>query len=362
MPPKTSPPGDPRIPQIDFQKIFTTLGEAAPGSSQKCEVPSQSDVCRFGNEEGKTTTFGETVQFSLSEWANIIFVAATLGGGLFCALYFFDHPEVSRRTASWPREFLYQPPVARPETVRIETIYHLEPVQGPLTFNLGRSAPDSFTRNTGLTNTTPTLASATPAGGYSSNSGTGVGSSLGGPGQNTPGSDALSQALNQGAADVARARELDAHRTVVVMNMMKNHSSKVERRMMNHSKQIAQGASRAETKLAARGRSFRNGRDFSQKNNARENRGLFAGIRSGSGAGQRGMSSMRSMTSRPGAGFTRPGSLHVSEHAGGGRGGHGGGRRGGRIKISRHNARSGLAGYICVSLSTCGAGAHGLLR
>lgn len=46
------------------------------------------------------------------EWANLIFTAIAILGGLFCAFYFFNGADVVRTARNWPREYFYARPVS----------------------------------------------------------------------------------------------------------------------------------------------------------------------------------------------------------------------------------------------------------
>ena len=50
-------------------------------------------------------------QLGRPEWANIIFTAVAVFGGLFCAFYFFNGADVVRSARNWPQEYFYARPV-----------------------------------------------------------------------------------------------------------------------------------------------------------------------------------------------------------------------------------------------------------
>jgi hypothetical protein len=323
-----SPPGDRRIPHIDFQKIFSTLGEAA-SPTQECDSTDPRKLPQIAIEESKPAKLVRGVKLTYQNQANILFVAITFAGGLFCAFFFFNRPELSQRTALWPREFLFPRPRAATQNSKIETFRRVDEQASPFGANSGR-LPDRganpFGRNFEFLNSTPSSALASnganvlPAG-----SGPNSGSPLTALDRTGPGGDALSQALHRGAADMARASSRDAHRTVIVMRAPRNAVSKTEGRIRGHAKRTTQRALKTGAKLTSRGhalttrgRGSQNSRRRSQATNARQNRGTFAGRQSVDHAGQRAMYSIRNAFLNPGGG------LGAEHNHGGGRGGRGG--------------------------------------
>src|SRR5437899_4895086 len=110
MPPEL-PSQDKRTPHIDFQKIFTTLGESAAPTQQE-DPGNQQKLSQSAVDERKPAKLVRGVRLTYTDRANILFVVTTFAGGLFCAFYFFDRSDLSYRKAFWPREFLYPQPWA----------------------------------------------------------------------------------------------------------------------------------------------------------------------------------------------------------------------------------------------------------
>jgi hypothetical protein len=333
MPPEHS--DDKRIPHIEFKKIFTTLAESAV-PTQQYRPANQQKLAQSTLDESKPAKLIRGVKLTYQDRANILFVAITFVGGFFCAFYFFNRPELSSRTASWPREFLFPRPRAATQNSKIETSRRADEYASPFALNSGR-LPDRgenpFARNVGLLNSSPSSAPASNGASVSSaGSGPNFGSPLAALNPTAPGGDALSQALSRGAADVARARSQDAHRTVIVMRTPRNAVSKTKGRISGHAKRTTQRALKTGAKLTSRGhalttrrralttrsRGSQNSRHRLQVTNARQNRGTFAERQFVDHAGQRATNSIRSA-------FLNPGRELGAEHNhGGGRGGRGG--------------------------------------
>lgn len=99
------------MPQIDFAQAFaeedvsvTTHSTLLPpsGSGEAAETPVVLESPRLGLR---------TARLGRSEWANILFAAIAIAGGLFCAFYFFNGADLVRTALSWPGEYLYPRPL-----------------------------------------------------------------------------------------------------------------------------------------------------------------------------------------------------------------------------------------------------------
>ncbi len=97
------------MPQLDFREALSTPEERVFSVSAPVPIgsPRPSD----------TKSFLQEVGLSQSTWANIVFVAIAVLGGLGCAFYFFNGGELLRAAAAWPNELLYPRP---PSTERID--------------------------------------------------------------------------------------------------------------------------------------------------------------------------------------------------------------------------------------------------
>jgi hypothetical protein len=211
------------MPQIDLPQTFPTQQENV-SPAVACAQPDQSELGHKPVERNGLVRLVTAVHLSQSEWTNIAFVVVTFLGGLFCALYFFNGTEFSRSAAAWPRKFPYPRPSATVQQATIDRLGHPEEQAPPLTENYRSSSEpggNPFARNVGLLSPNQSLAATSSgpniAGSPSTASGPNPASLLNQLNLPAPGGDALLQAFNRGAADVARASNLDGRRTVVVL-------------------------------------------------------------------------------------------------------------------------------------------------
>ena len=94
----------PVMPQIDFSKALSN-GEDASTRAGRIELGEPNA------EEAVSSNWLHRFRLGRPEWANIIFTAIAVLGGLFCAFYFFNGADVVRTARNWPREYLYARPV-----------------------------------------------------------------------------------------------------------------------------------------------------------------------------------------------------------------------------------------------------------
>src|SRR5689334_9771890 len=89
----------PVMPQIDFGKALSNGKETAPrqGEIHVGEAQLESPAHPF--------------RLNAPEWANIIFTAVAVLGGLFSAFYFFNGADAVRSAKNWPKEYLFGRPV-----------------------------------------------------------------------------------------------------------------------------------------------------------------------------------------------------------------------------------------------------------
>jgi hypothetical protein len=174
------------------------------------------------------------IHLGVSEWTNILFTVIALGGGLFCALYFFNGAELLRTASRWEREYLYPRPGslddAANERSRLAESLGLPTLPDSKT-DSGRRG-DPFSRVNGLLGLQPSnspngstagrtssdATSASPVSkGVSAAGEPGLASPLSNLGRSAPGGDRLAQSLNRAVADMQRAAKLEARRTVIVV-------------------------------------------------------------------------------------------------------------------------------------------------
>jgi hypothetical protein len=96
------------MPRIDFGQALS-----APDNGKSSE-PDISQPLAFTrtappSKEVDPLKFRPS-RFRRSDWANIIFAALAISGGLFCACYFFNGAELWKAAARWPRDFFYSQP------------------------------------------------------------------------------------------------------------------------------------------------------------------------------------------------------------------------------------------------------------
>lgn len=222
--PAPKPPTPPRtMPQIDLPQTVPTQKENVSPA-----VPcGQSDQAELGHEPAERNGLARlvtAVHLSQSEWTNIAFVVVTVLGGLFCALYFFNGTEFFHSAAAWHREYLYPRPSATLQQTTIDRFGPAEEQASALTENYrswSERGGNPFGGNVGLLSPNQSLAATSRgpniAGSPSPASGSNPISFINQLNLPPPGGDALLQAFNRGAGDVARASSLEGRRTVVVL-------------------------------------------------------------------------------------------------------------------------------------------------
>jgi hypothetical protein len=215
------PPASP-MPQIDFGQAFSTPDDGA-SSTEKSSTPGASQFPHASVRDVESSKFRRT-RLGRSELTNIIFAIIAVLGGLFCAFYFFNGAELLRGAVAWPREFLYPQPASPAQDgldrARLAaTLGVADPSEHP-----SDRSGDPFSRaNNLLTLDPPPLGRAAPA----AAPGTpglpaappvpGPGSLLSQLGSQLPGGDALLQTFNRGVAEIGRISQVDAQRTVVLV-------------------------------------------------------------------------------------------------------------------------------------------------
>ena len=221
------------MPQIDFRQAFASADPKPlpPGSAQI----AQSDRADNQVDQNARRLSVGASRFDRSSWANIAFVAVTVVGGLFCAFYFFNGAELLRAAAAWPREFLYSRPFGVVGNGKIDKLNGADDPASPFGTKSPPSSKGDPFPNVGLPglNQPPPFGSPT-AGTFASPSGPvsspaippslpslppplDPGPLLGGLNPFPAGTDALSQAFNKAVADLQRISNLNARRTVVVI-------------------------------------------------------------------------------------------------------------------------------------------------
>ena len=219
------------MPQIDFRQAFASAAPKLPQPGPAQIAQSNRAGGRLDQNSGKLSV--PATHLDRSSWANIAFVAVTVVGGLFCVFYFFNGAELLRTAAAWPREFLYSRPFGVVGNGKIDKLIGSDPTS-PLGPKSPASKGDPF-RNVGLpgldqppTFNSPTAGTfASPSGPVSSPASPpslpslppplNPGPLLGGLNPFPAGTDALSQVFNKAVADLQRISNLNARRTVVVV-------------------------------------------------------------------------------------------------------------------------------------------------
>jgi hypothetical protein len=265
--------------------------------------------------ENEPARFARNARLSRSGWANIVFVALTSLGGLFCVFYFFNGAELLRAALSWPREYLYRRPGALAQSGMDDKFQRASGPGWPLTQD-SETSSGPFGRVSGMNLgpapafTSPSaganigLVSATPSAPFSN-----AGSLINQLGVPLPGADGLMQTFNRAVDDLARAGQLDARRTVVVVQTVAKETRQrgsstgknATRRVQNAANATSQGFShdsgQAATSSAAQ----------NQTNSA---------VKTTNNASQQTFNSIRGMSSRPMGGL---GAVHAPVSLPGGR-------------------------------------------
>jgi hypothetical protein len=214
------------MPQIDFRQAFASADQKPSLEESGHDQANRPDdkVPQRG-----AMRFIRANPLDRSSWANITFVAVTSIGGLFCAFYFFNGAELLRAAAAWPREFLYSRPFGVVGRGKIDKLNGANDQRSP--DSPASSKPDPF-RRVGFPSlnqppgsfawspaaaSNPSSASVSPSALPSSPPPFDPGPLLGGLNPFPAGLDALSQAFNKAVSDLQRIANLDARRTVVVI-------------------------------------------------------------------------------------------------------------------------------------------------
>jgi hypothetical protein len=206
------------MPQIDFGQAFSNPDKNVPSAWPSVQS-GQPEFVRDAPREDKLEEFRVGARLGRSEWANLVFVTVTFVGGLFCAFYFFNGAELLRAGMAWPREFLYSRP-------SIAASSDVNPPGGeafPVGPGFAASADgggDPFSRSAGVMSLPSPLTvgrSGAGAGLPSTATAPNASSPLAQLGFPAPGGDALIQAFNRAVSDLARVSNLEARRTVAVI-------------------------------------------------------------------------------------------------------------------------------------------------
>lgn len=227
---QNSRPFNEPMPQIDFRQAFVSADQG----SSPADFAKINQTNRVGDkvEQRVAMQSGRANPLNRSSWANITFVAVTFIGGLFCVFYFFNGADLLRAAAAWPREFLYSRPFAIVGHGKIDKSHGADDPAPPLGPDSPASKADPFRKVgfPGLNQPPSPFASApaamsNPSSASSSPSAPPLsppppfnpGPLLGGLNPFAAGTDALSQAFNKAVSDLQRIANLDARRTVVVV-------------------------------------------------------------------------------------------------------------------------------------------------
>ena len=245
------------MPQIDFGQAFSNPDKNAPSAWPSAQS-GQPEFVRDAPREDKLEEFRVGARFGRSEWANLVFVTVTFVGGLFCAFYFFNGAELLRAGMAWPREFLYsRPSIAASSDVNHGARAQVGAARGGEAFPVGPGfaasadgGGDPFSRSAGVMSlpSPSTIVRSGPGAGLPSTAtAPNASSPLAQLGFPAPGGDALIQAFNRGVSDLARLKNLEAHRTVVVI---KAAVAKVEKHASSRAKDTSQRTVSAVTNAA----------------------------------------------------------------------------------------------------------------
>jgi hypothetical protein len=216
------------MPQIDFRQAFASA-EEKPTPPDSAPILTANGV-KDAPEHLVARLWGRSNPLNRSNCTNISFVAVTFIGGLFCALYFFNGAEFLRAAAAWPGEFIYSRPFGIAGHGKIDKSHGAD---DPISSDSPGSKADPF-RKVGFPglNQPPSPFASSPAAASNPTSASSSPSAppLSPPSQFDPGpllsglnpfragTDALSQVFNQAVSDLQRLSNLDARRTVVVLD------------------------------------------------------------------------------------------------------------------------------------------------
>jgi hypothetical protein len=273
-----------RMAQLDFRQAFSPPpGEASP-VFESGVMPS-SDSEEITTLETKRILATHVPRLHQSYRTMFLFAVFTFVGGLFCAFYFFNGDEILRAATAWSREFLYPRPSAlvaksdKADTLKPESAANLSPAMP--SWDSRKAGPDRdanaspFGRNASSPNSP--FSPGSTAGGPNAPAGTllpGSGSvpspsSLLGQLNLLPaGEDALSQTMNQAAAQIARVANLYANSPVHVIHVPVSQAAK-------------KAAARARAKRAAQNAIANAAAQQKLKNSARQTSQPVSSTRSG---------------------------------------------------------------------------------
>src|SRR5436305_553989 len=96
------------MPQIDFGRTFSGQQKSAAAD----EAASHENVSTGRVDRLAWLTRSCLIRIGRPELANIIFTIIAVGGGLFCAFYFFNGTELLVTAARWPGELFYLRPAS----------------------------------------------------------------------------------------------------------------------------------------------------------------------------------------------------------------------------------------------------------
>lgn len=243
---------------LDFRQAFSPPSEEAPPVFESGVMPS-SDSEEITTVETKRTLATHLPQLHQSYRTTFLFAIFIFVGGLFCAFYFFNGAEVLRAAAAWSREFLYPRPSTlvaksdKADALKPESTANLSPAtpsRDSRKSDTDRDAKASpFGRNANSPNS-PSSSDSLP-GGPNTLSGTllpgsssvPIPSSLLGQLNLLPaGEDALSQAMNQAAAQIARVANLYANSPVRVIHVPISQATKKAAAQARAARRAAQNA------------------------------------------------------------------------------------------------------------------------
>jgi hypothetical protein len=308
LPARSSRLADNPMPQIDFGQAFSIPDEEGVPPASESDPSLGAEPVQSTLTENKRARFPVCGRLSQSGWANIIFAGVTFVGGLFSAFFFFNGSDLLRAAAAWSGEFLYSPPTVIAQSGELNPVGDQAFPSGPNSAGSSDRSGDPFSRSTGF------LSLASPSNIASSGAGAGLPSTATAPvagsllpqlGFSAPGGDALLQAFNRGVADLARASNLDAHRTVIVVQtavtQVDKHSTAKARNAIQRGQNGVVSATGQQATQATTPQS-------SQMVGSAQNQGAAAttstvNSNSVNNATQSTMNSVRGTTSNPGAGL-----------------------------------------------------------
>jgi hypothetical protein len=243
---------------LDFRQAFSPPSvEASPVFES--EVLSSSDSEEITAVAMKRTLATHLPRLNQSYLTTFLFAVFIFVGGLFCAFYFFNGAEVLRAAAAWSREFLYPRPSALVAKSGKDDVLKPE--------SAANSSPAAPSRDSGKPNTDRD-ANASPFGRNASSPNSPSSSDSFAEGLNAPagillsgsgsvpspsslfgqlnllpaGEDALSLAMNQAAAQIARVANLYANSPVRVIHVPVSQSTKKADAQAKAARRAAQNA------------------------------------------------------------------------------------------------------------------------